>query len=97
MDFRQVGNKRLTVAACQGSYVRFSITDVTALSKNTTEVTDTDMPSPSTAADIKMWELKSIDGPFTVTRFFTLHSTPTHDDKYHLLVATALEFAIVFW
>ena len=35
MDFRQVGNKRLTVAACQGSYVRFSITDVTALSKNT--------------------------------------------------------------
>lgn len=33
MDFKQVGNKRLTVAACQGSYVRFSITDVTTLSK----------------------------------------------------------------
>ena len=95
MDFRQVGNKRLTVAACQGSYVRFSITDVTALSKNT----NTNLESHLTlhVADIKMWELKSMDGPFTVTRFFTLHSTTTHDNKFHLLLATALEFAIVFW
>ena len=36
MDFMQFGNKRFTVAACQGSYVRLSITDVTALSKDAT-------------------------------------------------------------
>lgn len=53
--------------------------------------------SPSSLADIKMWELKSMDGPFTVARFFPLHSSAACDDKFHLLIATALEFAIVFW
>ena len=43
-----------------------------------------------------MWELKGTDGPFTVARFFSLHSN-AYDDKCHLLIATALELAIVFW
>ena len=45
---------------------------------------------------MKVWELKSTDGPFTVAKFFPLHSN-AHDDKCHLLIATALELAVVFW
>ncbi|XP_065921007.1 KICSTOR complex protein kaptin-like [Dysidea avara] len=79
MDFKQFGNQRLTVVACQSGYVRFSITDVTSLS------------------NMKTWDLRSIDGPFTVARFFTLNTNTPGDQKYHLLVATALELAVVFW
>jgi len=48
-------------------------------------------------ANTKTWDLRSIDGPFTVARFFMLNTNAPGDQKYHLLVATALELAVVFW
>ena len=48
-------------------------------------------------ANTKMWDLRSIDGPFTVAKFFTLNTNVSGDQTYHLFVATALELAVVFW
>ena len=48
-------------------------------------------------ANTKTWDLRSIDGPFTVAKFFTLNTNVSGDQTYHLFVATALELAVVFW